>query len=50
MCFSHTEEDIEYTLGVYQEAFEILAKAAQEGSISKRLEGRPIEPVFRPVT
>lgn len=50
MCFSHTEEDIEYTLGVYQEAFEVLAKAAQEGSIANRIEGRPIEPVFRPIT
>jgi len=49
MCFSHTVDDIEYTLGVYQEAFDILAKAAREGTIAKQVEGRPVQPVFRPV-
>lgn len=49
LCYSHTEEDIEYTLGAYQDAFEILAKASREGTIEEKLEGRPVHPVFRPV-
>ncbi len=50
VSFSHTVEDIEYTLGVYQEAFEILVQAMREGRIAERLEGRPVQPVFRLVT
>ena len=50
MSYSHTVEDIEYTLGVYQEAFVILTKAIQQGRVLEQLEGKPIHPIFRPVT
>lgn len=50
ICYSHSVEDIEYTLGVYQEAFEILEKATREANIEQRIEGRPVQPVFRVVT
>ncbi len=50
ISLSHTKEDIEYTLGVYQEAFEVLEKAVREEAIIRQIEGRPIQPVFRPVS
>lgn len=49
VTFSHTVEDVEYTLAVYQEALEIVKRAAQQRAVRDRLEGRPIEPVFRPI-
>ena len=50
MSFSHSREDVEYTLGAYQEAFEVLEKAVREDRVQQRIEGRPIQPVFRPVS
>jgi glutamate-1-semialdehyde 2,1-aminomutase/spore coat polysaccharide biosynthesis protein SpsF len=49
LCYSHSEEDIEMTLGAYQEALEVLAVAIDAGSVYPFLEGRPVEPVFRPL-
>lgn len=46
MSFSHSDEDIAYTLDVYGKVFEILAEAVRRGDISSRLEGDPIRPVF----
>ena len=50
VTYSHTVEDVEYTLGAYQAAFEILAEAIDEGKVEERIEGVPIQQVFRPVT
>ncbi len=47
VCFSHTDDDIIYTLKVYREVLPILKKAVEEKNISKYLKGEPVEPVFR---
>ncbi|SHL14342.1 spore coat polysaccharide biosynthesis protein SpsF [Desulfatibacillum alkenivorans DSM 16219] len=47
MCFSHTHADIEHTLRAYRAAMEILAKAIDKNDVEERLEGKPVEPVFR---
>ncbi|MEC4685023.1 MAG: aminotransferase class III-fold pyridoxal phosphate-dependent enzyme [Nitrospirota bacterium] len=47
ICFSHTDEDIEYTLNVYSEVLQILKQAVSAGDVRGFLEGKPLEPVFR---
>ena len=47
LCFSHSREDIEYTLRVYRSAMEILAQAIREDKVSVGLQGEPLQPVFR---
>jgi glutamate-1-semialdehyde 2,1-aminomutase/spore coat polysaccharide biosynthesis protein SpsF len=49
LCYGHTEEDIDTTLGAYQEALEVLIRAIDAGSVAPFLQGRPVEPVFRPL-
>ena len=49
MSFSHSNEDIKYTLKVYKEVLSILKKAVDEKNILKYLKGEPVEPVFRKV-
>jgi glutamate-1-semialdehyde aminotransferase len=50
MCFSHTDEDINYTLKVYQEVLELLKTTLSENSIAASLKGKPVEAVFRKLT
>jgi glutamate-1-semialdehyde-2,1-aminomutase len=47
ICFSHSDADIDYTLRVYRTAMEILAEAIKKGDVLQRLEGEPVQPVFR---
>jgi len=47
LSFSHSTEDIDYTLRVYRTAMEIVADAIEQGDVEDRLEGDPVEPVFR---
>jgi glutamate-1-semialdehyde 2,1-aminomutase len=47
MCFSHSFEDIEYTLKVYQDVLPVLKKAVEEKNVKGYLKGDPVEPVFR---
>lgn len=47
ISYSHSNEDIEYTLRVFRTVLEILAQAIKEGSVAQRLEGDPIKPIFR---
>jgi glutamate-1-semialdehyde 2,1-aminomutase/spore coat polysaccharide biosynthesis protein SpsF len=47
ICFSHTAADIDQTLRVYRSAMEILAEAIAANDIHDRLEGEPVQPVFR---
>ncbi len=49
ICYSHSVDDIETTLGAYQEALEILARGIKQGRLAELLEGKPVEPVFRPI-
>ena len=50
MSFSHTDEDIEYTLKTYREVLPILKKAVDENNVKGYLRGEPVEPVFRKVS
>ena len=47
MCFSHSYNDIEYTLKVYEEVLQILKKAVEEKNVKGYLKGELLEPVFR---
>ncbi|GMT46652.1 MAG: glutamate-1-semialdehyde 2,1-aminomutase [bacterium] len=47
ICFSHTDDDIEYALNAYSEVLLILKKAVSGGNVMGFLEGEPLEPVFR---
>ncbi len=47
MCFSHSDDDISYTLKAYDDVLPILKAAVEENSVSNHLRGKPVEPVFR---
>jgi glutamate-1-semialdehyde 2,1-aminomutase len=47
MSFSHSNDDIEYTLKVYKDVLPILKKAVDEKNVAGYLRGIPVEPVFR---
>jgi glutamate-1-semialdehyde-2,1-aminomutase len=47
MCFSHSTEDIEYTLRVYRTAMEIVGAAIRQDRVREKIEGTPVQPVFR---
>jgi glutamate-1-semialdehyde 2,1-aminomutase len=50
ICYSHTDEDIDYTLKVYSEVLSLLKKAVDENNVAGSLKGLPVEPVFRKVS
>lgn len=50
MSFSHSDEDIEYTLKTYREVLPILKKAVEEKNVKAYLRGEPVEPVFRKIS
>ena len=47
MSFSHSDEDIEYTLKAYREVLPILKEAVDKQDVRGFLKGDPVEPVFR---
>ena len=47
ICLMHTDEQIEYTISVYDEAFKILKKAYDNKNPEAHLTGPMIEPIFR---
>ena len=47
ICYSHSDQDIHKTLMVYRTVLEYLAQAVGEGDVLERLDGKPVEPVFR---
>jgi glutamate-1-semialdehyde aminotransferase len=47
ISFSHSDEDIVYTLEALQEVLPLLKKAVKEKNVLKYLKGDPVEPVFR---
>src|ERR1700741_1713210 len=49
MCFSHTDEDIEYTLSVYRDVMPIVKEAITSGNVKQYMKGEPLEAVFRKV-
>jgi glutamate-1-semialdehyde aminotransferase len=48
VCYSHSDDDIDYTLRAYQEVLSLL-KQAVENNVNGCLKGQPVEPVFRKV-
>jgi len=49
MCYSHTDEDIEYTLSAYREVMPIMKEAITSGNVKQYLKGEVLEAVFRKV-
>jgi glutamate-1-semialdehyde 2,1-aminomutase len=49
MCFTHSEEDIAYTLKTYREVLALLRDAVKNNKVSEALKGEPLEAVFRKV-
>jgi glutamate-1-semialdehyde aminotransferase len=49
MSFSHSDDDIDYTLKTYRDVLPILKKAVDEKNVKGFLKGDPVEPVFRKV-
>ena len=50
MSYSHTDDDINYTLNTYKEVLPILKKAVEENNLKGYLKGEPVVPVFRKVS
>ncbi len=50
MCYSHNEEDIQYTLAAYREVLPIVKEAILNGDIKSYLKGEVLEAVFRKVS
>ncbi|MCZ7611223.1 MAG: aminotransferase class III-fold pyridoxal phosphate-dependent enzyme [Ignavibacterium sp.] len=49
ISFSHSDDDINYTLKVYEDVLPILKTAVEEKRVKQYLKGEPVEPVFRKV-
>lgn len=50
MCFSHTDEDIAYTLEAYRDVLPIVKEAILSGDVKSYLKGEVLEAVFRKVS
>jgi glutamate-1-semialdehyde aminotransferase len=47
MCFSHSDNDIKYTLKVYRDVLPVVKRAIDVNNVKAYLKGEPVEPVFR---
>ena len=50
MCFSHTDEDIAYTLSAYRDVLPLLKQVIESGDVKSALKGEVLEAVFRKVS
>ena len=50
MCYSHSDDDIDYTLKAYKEVLEVLNTAVGVKNVKEELKGEPVEPVFRKIS
>jgi len=50
LCFSHSDEDIAYTLKAYKEVLPIMKEAIESKTVLSKLHGAVLEPVFRKVS
>jgi glutamate-1-semialdehyde 2,1-aminomutase len=50
MCYTHTAEDIAYTLKAYREVLTLLRDVVKENKVAASLKGEPLEAVFRKVS
>lgn len=49
MSFSHSDEDINYTLQALEESLFVLKNAIEKNKLKESLKGEPVQPVFRKV-
>ena len=49
MSYSHTDEDVKYTLQALEESLSFLKKSIDENRLRESLLGEPVQPVFRKV-
>ncbi|KAB2847784.1 MAG: aminotransferase class III-fold pyridoxal phosphate-dependent enzyme, partial [Ignavibacterium sp.] len=49
ISFSHSDDDINYTLKAYEDVLPILKTSVEEKRVKQFLKGEPVEPVFRKV-
>lgn len=49
MSFSHSDNDVDYTLKALEESLYVLKKAIEENKLKETLKGEPVQPVFRKV-
>ncbi len=47
MCFSHSDEDIQYALSAYREVLPLVKAAIESGDVKAHLHGEVLEAVFR---
>ncbi len=47
MSFSHSDNDVDYTLQALEESLAILKKAVEQNRLKEMLRGEPVQPVFR---
>ncbi|MCF8243032.1 MAG: aminotransferase class III-fold pyridoxal phosphate-dependent enzyme [Melioribacteraceae bacterium] len=47
MCYSHNDQDINYTLRIYEVVLPILKNAVETDTLKKMIKGIPVQPVFR---
>lgn len=47
MAFTHGDDEVSAACDVYDEVFPLVADAIRRGDVAARLEGPPVEPVFR---
>lgn len=50
MCFSHSDEDIAYTIAAYEDVMPLVKEAMESGNIESYLKGDILEAVFRKVS
>jgi len=50
MCYSHSDEDIAYTLSAYRDVMPIMKEAIESGNVKQYLKGDVLEAVFRKVS
>ncbi|MFD1257671.1 aminotransferase class III-fold pyridoxal phosphate-dependent enzyme [Mucilaginibacter terrae] len=50
MCYSHTDEDISYTMQAYRDVLPLVKEAILSGNVKSYLKGEVLEAVFRKVS
>src|ERR1700759_3908127 len=50
MCYSHSDQDIQYTLSAYRDVMPVMKEAIESGDIKSYLKGEVLEAVFRKVS
>jgi glutamate-1-semialdehyde aminotransferase len=47
MCYSHSDEDVTFTLEVYDDIFPEFKQLIESNSVASKIQGQVLEPVFR---